>query len=298
MLWDALIDFEGWIKGLFADFINGLLSSIAGFLQNINVVDLLTQPIETLFGSSAASDIYQFATAIENGVIEPVGGGILALCLLVELIKISAKMDGQQTLPAVREILALVVFFAVFNWLIANAAEICAMIFKVTTNISVAIAQSASADIAVNFAFAEPADLGDVGWADFLVALLIGLIMWIVALLCYVASLVVVYARAIQIYVMVAFSPIPLALLGFEETRSFGVGFLRNFAAIAMAGVIMMFLLMAFPMLLSSVIQGQSFTWAGDFSQWVMMLTLLAVMVLFLLAMVKSGSWARDLLGA
>ena len=39
---------------------------------------------------------------------------------------------------------------------------------------------------------------------------------------------VMCYMRAMQLYVMAAFSPLPFALLGFDETKNYGVSFCKN----------------------------------------------------------------------
>ena len=51
----------------------------------------------------------------------------------------------------------------------------------------------------------------------------------------YCIAFVVAYARAWQIYVLAAFSAIPMALMGFEETKQMAIGFLKNFAAAVLA---------------------------------------------------------------
>lgn len=49
----------------------------------------------------------------------------------------------------------------------------------------------------------------------------------------YAVSMVVALGRSVQLYVYAAFSPIPISLLGFDETKQIGIGYLKNFAAAA-----------------------------------------------------------------
>ena len=78
-----------------------------------------------------------------------------------------------------------------------------------------------------------------------------------------------------------------------------GVGYLKNFAAVCLAGVIILVLLVSFPIVLGglnaasvgvpvvdSVVGGLSYA-----------LQYLAMCILLILALVKSGSWARDIMG-
>ena len=121
-----------------------------------------------------------------------------------------------------------------------------------------------------------------------------------VVLAAYIVALVVCWARALQLYIMAAFSPIPLSLMSLDETRQMGVGYLKNFAAVCLAGVIILVLLVSFPIVLGglnaatagtgtpidSVVGGLSYA-----------LQYMAMCVLLILSLAKSGSWARDILG-
>ena len=98
---------------------------------------------------------------------------------------------------------------------------------------------------------------------------------------------------------MAAFAPIPISLLALDATRQMGVGYLKNFAAVCLAGVIILVLLVSFPIVLGglnaatvgvpvvdSVVGGLSYA-----------LQYLAMCILLIISLVKSGSWARDVMG-
>ena len=88
--------------------------------------------------------------------------------------------------------------------------------------------------------------------------------------------------------------------MALEEGRQVGVGYLRNFAAVCLAGLVILVVLVSFPIVLGglnaasagtgtpvdSVVGGLSYA-----------LQYLAMCVLLILALVKSGSWARDIVG-
>ena len=80
--------------------------------------------------------------------------------------------------------------------------------------------------------------------------LIVSLISWVVVLAAYIVALVVCWARALQLYIMAAFSPIPLAFMALDDTRQIGVGYLKNFTAVCIAGLIIVILLIAFPVIL------------------------------------------------
>ena len=192
----------------------------------------------------------------------------------------------------------MLVFFAVFLFLIQNSFDLMAAIYEV---VKLAI------DCVVGlFGVGMPLDLSAVSItttdddvAALIAMLVVALVSWLVVIVAYVVALVVSWARAIQIYVMAAFSPIPLALTSLDETRQMGVGYLKNFLAVCLAGVIILVLLVSFPIVLGglnaasagvpvvdSIVGGLSYA-----------LQYLAMCVLLILSLVKSGSWARDILG-
>ena len=111
-----------------------------------------------------------------------------------------------------------------------------------------------------------------------------------------VIAWVMAAARAIQIYILAAFSPIPISLLGFEQTRSMGINFLKNFAAACLAGTIMAFLLTIMPKLCATYIHVGDIVIDGTVS----ILPFIApfgLPILLIIGVVKSGAWARDLFG-
>lgn len=99
------------------------------------------------------------------------------------------------------------------------------------------------------------------------------------------------YMRAMQLYVMAAFSPLPFALLGFDETKNYGVSFCKNFLATCLAGVIILFAMGLFPNLLSGFSGGEISGFKGD------MWSSVCASVALMLIVIKSGTIARDVFG-
>jgi len=96
-------------------------------------------------------------------------------------------------------------------------------------------------------------DAADATFGGCFLLLIFGLISWAVGLVFYAVSMVVALGRSVQLYVYAAFSPIPISLLGFEETKQIGIGYLKNFAAAALAGVVMVLILYLYPHLVTAL---------------------------------------------
>ena len=233
-----------------------------------------------------------------EAAILPIGCGMLSFVFTVQLIKVSQRMDGNASMPGVKEVVFMLVFFAVFLFLIQNSFDLMQAVYQVV--------QLAIDRVTGLFGTGSELDLEAVSItttdddvAALVAMLVVALVSWLVVIVAYVVALVVSWARAIQIYVMAAFSPIPLALVSLDETRQMGVGYLKNFAAVCLAGIIILVLLVSFPIVLGglnaasvgapvvdSIVGGLSYA-----------LQYLAMCVLLILSLVKSGAWARDILG-
>lgn len=135
-----------------------------------------------------------------------------------------------------------------------------------------------------------------VGIGNMFIILIMALLLQLTGFVSVVIAWVMAAARAIQIYILAAFSPIPISLLGFEQTRSMGINFLKNFAAACLAGTIMAFLLTIMPKLCATYIHVGDIVIDGTVS----ILPFIApfgLPILLIIGVVKSGAWARDLFG-
>ena len=259
---------------------------------------MLSANFTQMLGSAGSVTMYDIVHGVWEVAILPIGCGVLSFVFTVQLIKISQRMDGNAAMPGVKEVIFLLVFFAVFLFLVQNSFAIMQAIYEV--------AKLAIDRVAGLFGAGSQIDLTTVSItttdndvAALLAMLAVALISWLVVIVAYVVALVVTWARAIQIYIMAAFSPIPLSLMALDETRQMGVGYLKNFAAVCLAGIIILVLLVSFPIVLGglnaasagvpvvdSIIGGLSYA-----------LQYLAMCILLILSLVKSGSWARDIMG-
>ena len=295
---DIAGDINKWLCGILRDTCNWIFDSQVDVLKGIGAKGVLSADFTQMLGSAGTVTMYDIVHGVWQVAILPIGCGILGFVFTVQLIKVSQRMDGNASMPGVKEVVFMLVFFAVFLFLIQNSFEIMRSVYEVT--------RLAIGRVAGLFGTGGELDLTAVSItttdddvAALLAMLVVALVSWLVVIAAYVVALVVSWARAVQIYVMAAFSPVPLALMSLDETRQMGVGYLKNFAAVCLAGVIILVLLVSFPVVLGgldaasagvpvvdSVVGGLSYA-----------LQYLAMCILLILALVKSGSWARDIMG-
>lgn len=242
--------------------------------------------------------MYDIAYSVWQVAILPIGCGVLSLVFTIKLIQISQHMDGTQSLPGVKEVVFLLVFFAVFLFLIQNSFELMKAIYAVVGLAIDRVIGMFGTGGAIDLTGASIVTADD-DIPALVAMLVVSLISWLVVLIAYIVALVVCWARALQLYVMAAFAPIPMSLMALDDTRQIGIGYLKNFTAVCLAGLIILILLIAFPIILGSLVAASPGTGTpidGVVGGLSYALQYLAMCILLILSLVKSGTWARDII--
>lgn len=294
---DIAGDVNDWLCGLLRDCCNWMFKAQTGVLGSIGANGILSADFAHMLTSSSDLTMHDVARGVWQVAILPIGCGVLGLVFTLKLIEISQRMDGSQSLPGVKEVVFLLVFFAVFLFLIQNSFELMEAIYAV---VGLAIDRTMSLfgsggaiDLTAVSVVTEDDDV-----PALIALLLVSVISWVVVLGAYIVALVVCWARAIQLYIMAAFSPIPLSLMALDDTRQIGIGYLKNFTAVCLAGLIILILLIAFPLILGGLTGASTSTGTpidGIATGLTYALQYLAMCVLLILSLVKSGAWARDI---
>ena len=259
-------DVNAWLCGLLRDTCNWIFNSQVGMLKSIGTDGVLSADFTQMLGSSGTVTMYDVAHGVWETAILPIGCGVLSFVFTVQLIKISQRMDGNAAMPGVREVVFLLVFFAVFLFLVQNSFAIMQSVYEVAKLAIDRVAGLFDTGAAIDLQTVSITTTDDDA-AALLAMLVVALVSWVVVIVAYVVALVVSWARAIQIYVLAAFSPIPLSLMALDETRQMGVGYLKNFAAVCLAGVIILVLLVSFPIVLGGL-NAASAGSATPYSTW------------------------------
>ena len=290
-------DINSWLCGVLRDWCNWIFGAQTDVMRSLGAEGVLSAPFATMLTTAGDVSMYDIARGVWQVAIVPIGCGVLGLVFTLKLIEISQRMDGNQAMPGVKEVVFLLVFFAVFLFLIQNSFDLMASIYEVC---GLAIDR-----VEALFGAGGALDLPEVSVVttdddipSLIAMLVVSLISWVVVLGAYIVALVVCWARAIQLYIMAAFAPIPLAFLGMDATRQIGLGYLKSFGAVCIAGVIILVLLISFPLVLGGLTGANPGTGTpadAVANGLTYALQYLAMCVLLILALVKSGSWARDI---
>lgn len=292
-------DINKWLCGVLRDCCNWIFANQINMLKSIGYDGILAAGFDSMLGTAGNTTMYSLVHGVWQVAILPIGCGVLGFVFTIKLIQISQKMDGNASLPGVKEVVFLLVFFAVFLFLIQNSFDLMASIYSITKLAMERVINMFGTGGAIDLNAVSIVTTDD-DVAALVAMLIVALISWVVVLVAYIVALVVSWARAIQLYLMAAFSPIPLALMGTEDTRQIGIGYVKNFVAVCLAGIIILVLLISFPIILGGLNAANPGTGTpidGIANGLTYALQYLAMCILLILSLVKSGSWARDIVG-
>lgn len=294
---DIAGDINDWLAGMLRDASNWMFSKQVDVLKGIGYDGILGADFDSMLTTSGNVSMYDIAHGVWKVAILPIGCGVLSLVFTVKLIQISQRIDGNASMPGVKEVVFLLVFFAVFLFLIQHSFELMQSIYEVVGLAIDRVLSLFGNGGALNLSAVSIVTTDD-DIPALLAMLIVALISWVLVLAAYVVALVVCWARALQLYIMAAFSPIPLAFMALDDTRQIGVGYLKNFTAVCVAGLIILILLIAFPIVLGGIAGANPGTGTPVdtvANGLTYALQYLAMCILLILSLVKSGAWARDI---
>jgi hypothetical protein len=240
MLWDSIAEgITSWIKGIL---IAAIESSMSSLFSSVNTqVGTAAATIGQSPSEAMGGGVLTMIQNISETVIMPIAGIILTFVACYELIHLVTEHNNLANLDTW-------IFFkwvfktAVAALLITNSFNIVLAVFDVAQNV---VQQSAGvisteasiteADMSTLDATLQSMDIGPL-LGLLVTAQLMQLIMPILS----IVITVIVYARMIQIYLMVSMAPIPMATFGSKEISHVGKNYFRSLLALAFQGFLML----------------------------------------------------------
>ena len=286
---DSILEsIEDWFRELL---VSGIMDNISNTFQSVNDQ---VGAIATEVGTSPADfqpAVYTMISTLSENVIMPIAGIILTFIACYELIQLVISHNN----------LAHFETWIFWKWifktfvavmLITNTMNITMAVFDVAQHVvtesggiisdSTAIDDSTLADMEDTL---EDMDIGPL-LSIYLQSFVVQFLIYILAALIFV----IVYARMIEIYLMVSLAPIPFATFGNKEQSMIGQNYLRSLFALGFQGFLIMVCVGIYAVLISTI----AFTTDIIGSLWgVMGYTILLAFTLF-----KTGAVAKSILHA
>lgn len=269
---------------LLRDFIKGHLTSMDENIQRI--VSILTNNFMV-----SGNPWYQFAVTIKS-VIQPVALTIVVICFLIEFLKITVRMDILKWEYGLRVFLKFVFAKVCMD----GAFYLLGAIFTTSMEWINAVG-SVGGNVGVdtwNAIFPTIKRYGSLKMLGVYISLgIMFLAVWGISLIVQVMA----YARKFEIIIYLAISPIPCAFLPLEDggTSRIPKKYICTFASVCLQGLFMVMSIRLFNVLCTESINHaiQNGTYIGG----IVGELFIGVCVL-LMAIVKSGSWAKSILDA
>ena len=279
---------EDWFRGLL---VSGIMNNLTNTFDSVNnqVGQIATEVGRTPANFSPA--VYNMIRTLSENVIMPIAGLILTFIACYELIQLVISHNN----------LANFETWIFWKWifktfvavtLITNTMNITMAVFDVAQHVvsqaGGIIGSSTAIDASTLATMQSTLEAMDIGplLSIFLQSFVVQFLMYILSALIFV----IVYARMIEIYLMVSLAPIPFATFGNREQSMIGQNYLRSLFALGFQG----FLIMVCVGIYAVLIQSVAFTTDIIGSLWgVMGFTILLAFTLF-----KTGAVAKSILHA
>lgn len=219
-----------WILRAFLDSMGAGAGSILGF----SLSDVLKTPAEY---SPQAHALMQ---DISTTAVVPIAASLLIVLFLLEALRHLTKADADGDL-ILTGMLWLLVKYAVLRYAFEHVDLIITTIYDAVAYMSL---QANRLTITASTATPSQVDafisaVGDMDMLGQTVLVIVMLIAWIVNHGAVIVALALVVMRFMTLYLFSAFAPIPIAFFANEDTRHMGIGYLRNYASVALQAFVL-----------------------------------------------------------
>lgn len=248
------------------DFIVGILNSIGSGVGDDLVADLLKTPAEYNAG------MYQLSLTVARSAVKPIASTILAIMCVLELARVSTRADGD------RELGVKLVAMAMFKLtLVFTAAQHSELMLQAIDEIgdsvlggihSAAPTTGASSGLGLGDSMRDAIDsAGVLGQIPCLILLLIP---FLVSKGATIVVTVVILLRFVQIYMLTAFNPLPIAFIAQEETRQWGINYFKQYASLVFQCATLYLAILMYRTLVGGTLNPSKFKDGDSLSGWVM----------------------------
>lgn len=267
-----------------------VLGLIVGTIKGIAASSDLTKGL-----GDYNQDLYKFVTAIQSTVVKPVAFAIMALFVMFEIQRISLLQEkiGGGPEGMIRAIGLTVAKYAIISTVLASLPKILSGLISLNTELTngikgVVSGKAIDGGVTVASMWEPLKDLGFFSKMFLAIALLLG---WLLLLAAVAMVKVMVAVRFLQLYVLFAMAPVPIATLPSAEYSSIAKGFFKTFMATAIQGTLLYMVQIFYPYLLTGVFHG-----ANGLSE--LMIGVIAMAVLLMIGIMQTDKWAKALTAA
>ena len=270
------------------DYILGKILDVLNTVENLGS-GILVQSPETF-----NTTLYNGVVNIMDNAVMPVASMILALFLVLELYKISLRTENMGAIGFEIPMKALFKF-VICKSIMENLRLILLAMNEVSTtlitNMNNVFNSSVTSDVTNIENITET-----IASMEFGVQLLTSVevtIIWLLIKFIAVMVTVIVTGRMIEMYILIAISPIPAATIPNSEASAIAKNFLKTFMAVCLQGAIIFLIVSMFGIIVNSVgisVNGAEFTKS--------LFSILGYALVLVISLFSSGKWAKSICNA
>lgn len=307
---DAIDALEDWCKDLFKDGIQSQFDGISDLLTDTFsqttgsggsgglVNDFVTQhPSHFTGGGSGGTTIWTTIETLCNNVVVPIGGFILTVILLNELIQMVLRgnnfkdFDDSIFIKWIIKALCGVI-------LVANTYYIASALFSFGTTVcSNGLATLfGTGDYLSSTLSINPSALSGLSLGELMTVWFISLIVHLGVLILIVAIVITLASRIIEVFMYLSIAPIPMAtMMDSGEWASIGKNWIKQFLALSFQGFFIVVALGIFKTLFSNAIVALNASTDGVILQMGLLLGYTAALIFTIL---RTGAISKSVFNA
>lgn len=257
---------------------------------------------ETIVSSASTynSTVWSDIDGVMRSAVLPIGGALLSIFMLIELVAIIQRMEGTSGITGVNIPANIMIRWGIITFLYARSGKILLGIQSVMATIATNIGSATTVNPSVGANVI--AALESMGLVDKVICYIILVNVWFVyAALRLILRAFVIY-RVASIYLLTLFAPIPLATLPSPDFKHTAFNYLKSYAAACMSGAVIMGAFKIYNLLASSTLGGESVLFSagtatiGEFCGG--MLKLMVFYGILVSMVLNSGKISKSILNA
>lgn len=246
-------------------------------------------------------NVYNLIMDIQVLIMQPVAYTILAIFILLEIQKISTKVEQAGGAPTLgfELIFKTLVKLIICKIVVDNVQLILDAILGVSNMLVTDIFRySQDQQIAGQIIETFMSHIRSFNFWQRMTMFMNLLIVSLVALVLKVFIEVTLYIRFFELYIFAAIAPIPVATMPNEEFSSIGKSYFKGFVAVGLQGVFLALVLAIYPAILDGILTRSSIGSVGGGiplrGPYVIMGSLLLYMLVIFLTINKTKQWAKS----
>ena len=232
---------EAWtdtiLRPILADLSSGL-----GSMFGLSMATVLESPEAWGDNHDATAQVAGYVSTISTALMETAAAVVLVILFLLEMHRVMLMTDGDGDTKLRMSVFTWVKFgvvWAVFH----QTPAILAAIYQFGTSVASETNKLFTSDVWPDRDFDEfLGAVKDLDWLGQTVLVVLMLLAWLINKGAVLGGFALVVMRFIKLYIYGAFAPVPMAMMVSDHTRSFGIGFIKNYAATVLQSFVLVIL--------------------------------------------------------